>query len=112
MSHDPEQTITWLHLSDLHACPPRSGWDARRITSTLCDDLVRLREEPCMTEVAGTVSPCRRPCRRGVGHLAPAPLLGVVGICMAAWEARRGVGHLAPAPLLGVVGICMAVWEA
>ncbi len=40
-----QHTITWLHLSDLHACPPRSGWDARRITSTLCEDLVRLREE-------------------------------------------------------------------
>ncbi len=36
-------TITWLHLSDLHACNPRHGWDARRVTDTLVDDLRRLQ---------------------------------------------------------------------
>lgn len=25
-------TITWLHLSDLHACNPKHGWDADRVT--------------------------------------------------------------------------------
>ncbi|MEM9556543.1 MAG: SUMF1/EgtB/PvdO family nonheme iron enzyme [Acidobacteriota bacterium] len=32
-------TITWLHLSDLHACNPRHGWDSGRVTETLVDDL-------------------------------------------------------------------------
>lgn len=35
----PSRTITWLHLSDLHACRPRTGWDAQRVLHTLCDDL-------------------------------------------------------------------------
>ena len=38
-------TITWLHLSDLHACNPRHGWDADRVTDTLVDDLRRLQSE-------------------------------------------------------------------
>jgi len=33
------ETLTWLHLSDLHACKPRTGWDARRVTNTLRTDL-------------------------------------------------------------------------
>jgi Leucine-rich repeat (LRR) protein len=33
------QSITWLHLSDLHACKPKTSWDARRVTQTLCNDL-------------------------------------------------------------------------
>jgi Leucine-rich repeat (LRR) protein/predicted MPP superfamily phosphohydrolase len=37
--------ITWLHLSDLHACNPLHGWDANRVTRTLCDDLRRLQHE-------------------------------------------------------------------
>ena len=40
-----QETITWLHLSDLHANPTRTGWDARRVTETLCDDLKRLQDE-------------------------------------------------------------------
>jgi predicted MPP superfamily phosphohydrolase len=35
--------ITWLHLSDLHACP-RDGWESAEITSKLVDDLKRLAE--------------------------------------------------------------------
>ena len=38
-------TITWLHLSDLHACNPRHGWDARRVTDTLVDDLRGLQRD-------------------------------------------------------------------
>ncbi len=38
-------TVTWLHLSDLHACIPRFGWDAERVTSTLVADLRRLQAE-------------------------------------------------------------------
>ncbi len=38
-------TITWLHLSDFHACTPRSGWDAARVTETLISDLEELQAE-------------------------------------------------------------------
>ncbi|BCL33999.1 NACHT domain-containing protein [Nostoc sp. MS1] len=38
------QTLTWLHLSDLHACKPKTGWDARRVTDTLCKDLKKMQE--------------------------------------------------------------------
>ena len=38
-------TITWLHLSDLHACNPRHGWDARRVTDTLVADLRGLQRD-------------------------------------------------------------------
>ncbi|WP_089718941.1 leucine-rich repeat domain-containing protein, partial [Candidatus Entotheonella palauensis] len=37
------ETLTWLHLSDLHACKPRTGWDAKRVTDTLCADLKRMQ---------------------------------------------------------------------
>ncbi|MBD2742364.1 leucine-rich repeat domain-containing protein [Coleofasciculus sp. FACHB-1120] len=39
------QTLTWLHLSDLHACKPRTGWDAKRVTDTLCKDLKKMQEQ-------------------------------------------------------------------
>jgi hypothetical protein len=35
------RTFTWLHLSDLHACRPKSGWDAKRVLETLRTDLFR-----------------------------------------------------------------------
>ena len=38
-------TLTWLHLSDLHACTPRFDWDAERVTETLIDDLQRLQAD-------------------------------------------------------------------
>jgi Leucine-rich repeat (LRR) protein/predicted MPP superfamily phosphohydrolase len=38
------QTLTWLHLSDLHACKPRTGWDAKRVTETLCADLRKMQK--------------------------------------------------------------------
>ncbi len=37
--------LTWLHLSDLHAGQPRSGWDAERVTETLVQDLRHLQAE-------------------------------------------------------------------
>ena len=37
--------LTWLHLSDLHACNPKHGWDAARVTRTLVDDLNLLQQK-------------------------------------------------------------------
>jgi formylglycine-generating enzyme required for sulfatase activity len=37
--------LTWLHLSDLHACRARSGWDAGRVRETLVKDLMELERE-------------------------------------------------------------------
>ncbi|MBN1659468.1 MAG: HEAT repeat domain-containing protein [Anaerolineae bacterium] len=39
------ETLTWLHLSDLHAGKPRHAWDMRRIIDTLVDDLRHLQCE-------------------------------------------------------------------
>jgi predicted MPP superfamily phosphohydrolase len=39
-----DDTLTWLHLSDLHASE-RSDWDAGRVLETLLDDLHALRDE-------------------------------------------------------------------
>ena len=38
-------TLAWLHLSDLHACKPQTGWDAKRVTDTLCADLKRMQKD-------------------------------------------------------------------
>src|SRR5579859_6586444 len=38
-------TVTWLHLSDLHASPAKTGWDARHIIKSLCDDLKELHKD-------------------------------------------------------------------
>ncbi len=35
--------LTWLHLSDLHACPSKSGWDAGRVIESLVKDLRKLQ---------------------------------------------------------------------
>ena len=37
--------LTWLHLSDLHACSPKTGWDARRVLDALRKDLRQLAKE-------------------------------------------------------------------
>ncbi len=34
-----ENTITWLHLSDLHFCEPKTGWDATGVLQHLLEDL-------------------------------------------------------------------------
>jgi hypothetical protein len=46
---DPDQetnvvthSLTWLHLSDLHAGKPGTAWDARRVVDTISSDLKRL----------------------------------------------------------------------
>lgn len=31
-------TVTWLHLSDLHTCKPRTGWDSHRVLKPLLED--------------------------------------------------------------------------
>lgn len=41
---DDNGTIVWLHLSDLHTCKPKTGWDSRRVLQSLRDDLKQLRE--------------------------------------------------------------------
>lgn len=38
-------TITWLHLSDLHACPTKTGWDANHVINSLVDDLKELNRK-------------------------------------------------------------------
>nr|VFJ54689.1 MAG: Calcineurin-like phosphoesterase [Candidatus Kentron sp. FM]VFJ54751.1 MAG: Calcineurin-like phosphoesterase [Candidatus Kentron sp. FM]VFK08038.1 MAG: Calcineurin-like phosphoesterase [Candidatus Kentron sp. FM] len=37
--------ITWLHLSDLHLCGPKTGWDADRILKFLLEDLKRMEAD-------------------------------------------------------------------
>jgi hypothetical protein len=39
------KTLNWLHVSDLHICDPRTGWDAYRVMRTLIDDLAHMRDE-------------------------------------------------------------------
>lgn len=39
------QKITWLHLSDLHLCPNRTGWDATRVLRLLRRDLRSMAAE-------------------------------------------------------------------
>jgi predicted MPP superfamily phosphohydrolase len=38
-------TLTWLHISDLHMCKPKTGWDAKRVTDALCKDLKKMQQE-------------------------------------------------------------------
>ncbi len=33
-----KRTLTWLHISDLHFCEPRHGWDANRVIEALNND--------------------------------------------------------------------------
>jgi len=37
-------TVTWLHLSDLHICQPKTGWDAARVLEKLRDDLLHMQQ--------------------------------------------------------------------
>jgi predicted MPP superfamily phosphohydrolase len=38
-------TITWLHLSDLHLCGPKTGWDADKVLRALQPDLRKMAKE-------------------------------------------------------------------
>ena len=38
------RTVTWLHLSDLHSCKIKTGWDADRVLAALQTDLQLMRE--------------------------------------------------------------------
>lgn len=38
-------SLTWLHLSDLHCCKPKSNWDAAAVTESLVRDLEYLQTE-------------------------------------------------------------------
>ncbi len=37
--------LSWLHLSDQHACTPKFSWDADQVTESLVEDLRRLQAE-------------------------------------------------------------------
>jgi predicted MPP superfamily phosphohydrolase len=39
------KSLTWLHLSDLHCCKPKSNWDANAVIGTLVNDLKRMQTE-------------------------------------------------------------------
>jgi len=41
----PAQSIIWLHLSDLHFCPEKTGWDAHRVLQPLLKDLKRMESD-------------------------------------------------------------------
>jgi len=40
-----KNTLTWLHLSDLHYCKPRTGWDAKDILVHLPTDLREMEKQ-------------------------------------------------------------------
>ena len=39
------KSIVWLHLSDLHLCEPKTGWDAHRVLDPLIKDLRHMEKE-------------------------------------------------------------------
>jgi predicted MPP superfamily phosphohydrolase len=42
---ESQRCITWLHLSDLHTCKPKTGWDAHRVLDPLLEDLHRVERD-------------------------------------------------------------------
>ena len=40
-----ERSIVWLHLSDLHNCKEKTGWDAHRVLRPLIKDLKKMEED-------------------------------------------------------------------
>jgi predicted MPP superfamily phosphohydrolase len=38
-------TLTWLHLSDLHLCSDRTGWKANKVIDTLKQDLLEMKQQ-------------------------------------------------------------------
>jgi predicted MPP superfamily phosphohydrolase/tetratricopeptide (TPR) repeat protein len=49
MATDPGHMPTWLHLSDLHLCASKTGWDADRILKFLLEDLRTLERDQRLT---------------------------------------------------------------
>ncbi len=41
---DSPRKLTWLHLSDLHYCEPKTGWDAAEVLDNLLEDLRELEK--------------------------------------------------------------------
>ncbi len=39
------KTVTWLHLSDLHMCNPKTGWEADYIIEMLQKDFTKMQEQ-------------------------------------------------------------------
>ena len=39
------KTLTWLHLSDLHLCSPKTGWKADKVIEALKRDLSLMSEQ-------------------------------------------------------------------
>jgi len=39
------KTLTWLHISDLHLCKPKHGWDADQVLEALRIDFKQMRGE-------------------------------------------------------------------
>lgn len=67
--------VTWLHFSDLHICPPRSGWNSEEIMVKLLEDLHNLEKNfdlvpdlVCFTGDAVFGQP-QGDVRAGSGHL-------------------------------------------
>lgn len=40
-----ERSVVWLHLSDLHNCKSRTGWDAHRVLKPLLKDLQKMETD-------------------------------------------------------------------
>ncbi|POZ49562.1 3',5'-cyclic adenosine monophosphate phosphodiesterase CpdA [Methylovulum psychrotolerans] len=43
-SDKSSKSIVWLHLSDLHLCEPKTGWDANRVLNSLLKDLKNMEQ--------------------------------------------------------------------
>ncbi|MCX6579955.1 MAG: hypothetical protein NT166_07190 [Candidatus Aminicenantes bacterium] len=43
------RTVTWLHLSDLHLCNPKTGWESGKILKKLQEDFKKLHDEEGLT---------------------------------------------------------------
>lgn len=44
-SSNQPKSIVWLHLSDLHLCEPKTGWDAHRVLEPLIVDLQKMETD-------------------------------------------------------------------
>jgi hypothetical protein len=51
LNSEPTKALNWLHLSDLHDCKPKTGWDTKRVTDSLCKDLRKMQEEQVYDQI-------------------------------------------------------------